>query len=139
MASFQLLLDDLDEDVERLGAVEHAPIDKKAGRAFDRERLGVRQVAVDERGSGRGIETGTEAPRVEAERARVIDQSLPAEIILLGEQDVVILPELPSLRGALRRDRGQPGLRVKGERQVLEDVSELGGIACQKLSNRWLT
>src|SRR2546427_8353663 len=91
---------------------------------------------------GRGIvQAGCERGQVEPELARVAEEALPLEVLVVLEEDVVVLPEPLLPGGALRRARGEAGggmerplhvaVAARVEREVPEDQAHVGARAHQ--------
>src|SRR2546428_6308431 len=107
-----MLLDD--ERVVVVDAVGERPGDRPAveeerrGGIDPGARAGL-DVLADAR-EGRGVvQAGCERGQVEPELARVAQEALPLEVLVVLEEDVVVLPEPLLPAGALRRARGEAG------------------------------
>src|SRR5919112_1646140 len=72
------------------------------------------------------LELAREALDVQVELARVAQEILELELVLVREEHVVVLPEASLCGGGLRRLGGQLGVLVDvAEREVAEHVAEL--------------
>ena len=94
-------------------SLDRAAIDEERGRRRDthaRPRLHVHPDARPRRGV---VEAGPERRDVEVEVARVAEEALALEVIVILEEEVVVLPEPILLRGALGGDRGETRARVQ--------------------------
>src|SRR3989441_6388834 len=107
-----MLLDD--ERVVVVDAVGERPGDRPAveeerrGGIDPGARAGL-DVLADAR-EGRGVvQAGCERGQIEPELARVAEEALPLEVLVVLEEDVVVLPEPLLPGGALRRARGEAG------------------------------
>ena len=90
------------------------PLMKMRGRRLDAERACPRATSAAMRSMRRGIvEAGAERRDVEADVARVAEQAVAVERLLILEQQVVVLPEASELARALRGGRRQAGVGVE--------------------------
>src|SRR5438552_9605406 len=141
MMRVPVLLDD--ESIVEVRPVEssldRAAIDEERWRRRDTHARPRLHVHPDARPRRRVIEAGPESRDVEVELARVAEEALALEVIVILEEEVVVLPEPILLRGALCGDGGEASVgvnrardvtvaaRVEGE--VAEDEADVGVIA----------
>src|SRR5262249_23636451 len=102
--------------------------DDDRGRAADAGLVGDLALGLDERLVGVAVERGLELGHVDAERLGVVLERLALEVLLLGEEPVVVLPDsllALLLPGLLRGLGGERRVLVHGERLVAPDDLEL--------------
>src|SRR5262249_27726323 len=132
-APLGVLLDDEREIVVRPleRALDATAVDEDGGRRLDAQARTRADVLRDAGHGGGVVEAGAELRDVEAEVARVAEEAVAVEGLLMLEEQVVVLPESILLTGALRGGRGLAGVGMKlllhlaiaaaVEREVAED------------------
>jgi len=105
----ELLLDDLDEAMQRLVAVHRPAVDEERRRPGDPERPGIGDVRLDRRAISAGIEVGAKPHHVEPELAREQLHGRAIDVAAERVQPIVHRQE-PAL--GIRRERGLGGQRV---------------------------
>jgi hypothetical protein len=122
----ELLIDDVDERLQRLAPGQRAAVDEERRRAGEAERHGVLRVGLDLRAVAAGVEIGAKADHVEPELARV---QLEAGAIDApgGGVDPVVHREEPALRRRGERRLGRDG-GVAIERQPAVHEPDLSGV-----------
>ena len=121
----ELLVDDRLERLERLRAAEKATVDEEGRCAGDTDLRSFGQVGADVVLEGAAVETGVELLGVEAESDGVLLVVVDRQGALVGEQQVMELPELPLVVRALRRLGGRLCLPVISERIIAENQADL--------------
>src|ERR671930_335428 len=136
------------------GSAGAARARRVGGMLFDDERVvvvdavgespGARtglDVLADAREGGGIVEAGGERAQIEPELARVAEQALALEVLVVLEEDVVVFPEPLLPAGALRRARREAGggmeralhvgVAARVEREVAEDQAHVAARAHQ--------
>ena len=117
----QLVVDDPLERLERLSAAEHPTVDEERRCPVDPGFVAGADVRLDERDVLVRVHARVEARGIEAQVHRVLFEVVDAEPLLVGEQPIVVRPELALLVGALARLGCRPGVRMVGERILAVD------------------
>src|SRR5207249_2128685 len=112
------LVDDPLERLEGLRPREETPVDEEGRSARDAELLALLLVHRDGLLRFPRLEAGVERLLVQSEVFGVLLELILAEGLLVGEELVVVLPELSLLPRALRRLRRPLRERVHGQREV---------------------
>ena len=121
-------------DVER--ALVPAAVDEERRGPGGAALVGALDVARDPERVPAVIEVPGEPVHVQPDLARVAEQVVVAQRVAPGEQAVVHLPELPRRAGDLGRLRRHLRVLVHvGEREVTEDVAEVGAVHLHELAH----
>ena len=107
----------------RHGARDRAAVDEEVRRALHADLSAERHVGVDAALVRRRVERGLELAHVEAELPRVLLEVRALDVLLVGEELVVHLPELPLLLRGERRLGRERRVGVEGERVVRGSTS----------------
>src|SRR5919197_947617 len=120
---------------------DRAPIEEERRGAVDSGARSRLDVLADAREGGGIVEAGGERAQIEPELARVAEQALALEVLVVLEEDVVVLPEPLLPAGALRRARREAGggmeralhvgVAARVEREVAEDQAHVAARAHQ--------
>ena len=124
----ELVVDDPLELLVGLRALDVAAVDEEVGRPRHADLAGERQIGVDASLAGVAVQRGVELGEVEPELLRVPIQAGAIQALLVREQLVVHLPELPLRLGRHRRLGGQGGVGVERQRVVAEEDPDLGRV-----------
>src|SRR5207247_7995863 len=117
----QLGIDHAGELFERLRSRQEAPVDEKAGRPGDAQRFCFGDVRIDRALDAGRIESRLELLCIQAKLPRVLNEEGARQLLLIREELVVILPELPLLEGGDRGHRRRHRVLMEIKRIVLED------------------
>src|SRR5262249_53580775 len=114
-ARLGVLLDDDGEVVVRTleRSLDPPSVDEDGGRRLDAEAGAGADVLRDAGHRGGVVEAGPELGDVEVEVARIAEQAVAVERLLMLEEQVVVLPEPALPSGALRGRRGQAGVGME--------------------------
>src|SRR6185436_2238634 len=124
----QLLVDDLLEDLVRVSPADLAAVDEGGGRAVHVHGRALLHVGGDLRLVLVAVQRRLELGHVEAQLLGVLLQAGAVELLLVGEQLVVHLPELALLAGGPGGAGGGLGVLVEGERVVLPGDADLARV-----------
>src|SRR4029079_2541797 len=106
------------ERLERLRAREELAVDEERRRATRADLPTRGRVGLDAFLALLRVEGRLELAHVEAQLTGVLLVGLAVHVLLIREDLVVHLPELPLLAGGSRRDGGRHRVRVEGQRQI---------------------
>jgi hypothetical protein len=102
----KFLVDDRREGFERHGAGDQPSVDKKGRSRFDAERRRFRHVLLHLDFECRIVPIFIESREVQSQLLRVSPQVVSRELLLIGEEPVVILPEFSLVPRCFSRHRG---------------------------------
>ncbi len=125
LGALELLVDLGLERLERLRARQELAVDEEGRRAARADLATGRRVGLDLGLALLRVERRLELAHVEAQLLRVLLVGRAVHGLLVGEDLVVHLPELPLLAGGARRDGGRHGVGVEGQRQVAPGDADL--------------
>ena len=131
-----LVVDDLLELLVRLRALDVAAVEVEVRRPLHADLRAERQVGVDAALAGAAVERGLELAHVEAELPRVLLEVGALDVLLVGEQLVVHLPELALRLGRQRGLGGQRRVGVERQRVVAEEEPDLVRVLLLDLVHR---
>src|SRR5690606_38875316 len=124
------------EVVEWLCADELAAVDQEARRAGDTKRFALGHVVIDGLGVLAAVERGPELRHVQAELLSVLLEVRTLNRLLVGEEQVVVLPELALLVCRQRGLTSEGSVLVEVERELRERDADVVRIGLEDLVDR---
>src|SRR6516162_4606909 len=117
----ELGVDHLGERGKRLSAVQEVSVDEERRSPGDAELSRLRDVRLDLRLELRVVHRLGELRDIEIQILRVLDEVVTRELLLVGEELVVVLPELPLLVRGHGGQRRRHRVLMERQRHVLPD------------------
>src|SRR5688572_3090998 len=111
-------------------------VDEEGGRAAHARRAAFGGIRLHGGAEAALVDASGEGAALEADLDGVLHELLARKARLVGEEPVVIRPELPERARAARRLGGGPGAVMRAEREILEDEPDLAGIFLEDVVQR---